>query len=86
MAINLSQEIPEVFDPTNPENMRQWMVAVKQCVEEITRKGQSLQDTIRTTAPSTADISEGEFVRATVGGLNYVYTKYNGAILRFQLT
>lgn len=84
--IKLSQEIPEVFDPTNLETMRQWMVSVKQSLDELARKAQSLQIEVRTTAPSTNDIEEGEFVRATVGGLNYIYTKKDGVILRFQIT
>ena len=86
MSISISQEIPEIFDPTNPESMRLWMVAVKQCIEEITRKAQSLQLEVRVAAPGVTELTEGEFVRATVGGLSYIYTKKDGAILRFQLS
>ena len=86
MSISLSQEIPEIFDPADPESMRQWMVAVKQCIEEITRKAQSLQLEVRVAAPAVTELTEGESVRATVGGLNYIYTKMNGTILRTQIS
>jgi len=84
--IKLSQNLPEVFDPSNPDSMRQWMVAVKQCVEELARKSQSLQMEERTTAPSANDIEEGEFVRATIAGTDYIYTKQGGTIRYWALT
>lgn len=84
--IKMSSEISEVVDVSNPESMRQWMIAVKQCVDELARKALSSQQETRTTAPSVNDLEEGEQVRATVGGLNYIYTKMNGVILRTQIS
>ena len=84
--IKMSSEISEVVDVNNPESMRQWMIAVKQCIDELARKALSSQQETRTTAPGISDLEEGEQVRATVGGLNYIYTKMNGVILRTQIS
>lgn len=84
--IKMSSEISEVVDVLNPESMRQWMIAVKQCIEELARKAMSSQQEVRTTAPQISELEEGEQVRATVGGLNYIYTKMNGVILRTQIS
>ena len=86
MSVKMGQEIPEVFDISNPDSMRQWMIAVKQCIDELSRKAVSSQMEERTTAPGVNDIEEGEQIRATVGGLNYIYTKKGGVILRWQIT
>ena len=75
-----------MFDVSNPDAMRNWMIAVKQCIDELARKAVSSQQEVRATAPGVNDIEEGEQVRATVGGLNYIYTKMNGVILRTQIS
>jgi len=81
MSIKLSQEIPEIIpDGSNPQAMTSFLVAIKQSMDEIARKAQSLQMEVRTTVPGVNDLEEGEFVRAEVGGLLYTYTKINGVI------
>lgn len=76
--IKLSQEIPEIFDVSNPDALRQWMIAVKQCIDELARKAQSLQEELRTSAPNTNDLTEAEMVRRS--DLYYIYTKINGTL------
>jgi len=75
--IKMSVEIPEIWDVSNPDSVRQWMVAVKQYCEELARKAQSLQMELRSGAPTIDDVEEGEFVRATN---NNIYTKLNNVI------
>ena len=85
--IKLSQLIPEMIpDGSNAQAMTDFLVAIKQCVDELARKALSSQQETRTTAPGINDLEEGEQVRATVGGLNYIYTKMNGVILRTQIS
>lgn len=84
--IKMSQEIQEVVDTSNPDAIRQWMIAVKQCIDELSRKALSSQQEIRASAPSASELEENEVVRATVGGLNYIYIKMNGTVLRTQIT
>ena len=85
MSIPLSQQIPEVWD-IQDEKLRDIVIQLKLCIEEIARKGQATQSEVRTSAPSASEIDENEFVRATVGGLNYIYTKKEGTVLRWQIT
>lgn len=85
--MKLSNAIPEYIPSVdNQQAITEYLTQVKLVVEEIASKAISLQSEIRTSAPGVNDIEEGEFVRATVGGLSYIYTKKGGQILRFQLT
>ena len=78
--------LPVDVSVENPLELHDFLMTLKQYVEDIARKAQQTQMEIRTAAPSTNDIDENEFVRATVGGLHYVYTKKGGTIYRWQLT
>lgn len=84
--IKLANSIPELTDPSDPSQLQNFCTAVKLAIDELAQKASSSQMEIRTTAPTTNDIEEGEMVRATVGGLNYIYTKKDGTILRWQIT
>ena len=73
----MSVEIPEVFSVEDPEQLRQFCVAVKMFCDELARKAQSLQLELRSDAPIAGDIDEGELVRATN---NNIYTKIGGLV------
>jgi len=84
--LKMSTQLP--LPPTIPDNqeLADYLTALKQYCEELARKAQNLQMEIRTAAPGVDDLDEGGFVRATVGGLNYIYTKKGGTVLRWQIT
>ena len=88
MSIKLSQQPPDpnTVNWSDPDSVKNYLIQVGLCIDELSRKAQSLQMEERTSAPDTNSIEEGEFVRATVGGLNYIYTKKGGTILRWQIT
>lgn len=86
MSVKMSQEIPEIFDISNQESLRQWMIAVKQCIEELARKAQDRQMEIRSTVPTTNDIEEGTFVAYVNGATIRIYTKQSGTINYWTLS
>lgn len=81
--IKMSSELSEVVDVNNPESMRQWMIAVKQCIDELARKAQSLQMEERTIVPTANDLEVQEFVPALIAGLRYIYTKSADGTIHF---
>ena len=86
MSIKLDLDIPVDVDVTSPQQLHDFLITMKQVIEDIANKAQQMQFEIRTTAPSTDDLDEGSFVRAAVGGNNWIYTKKDGVILRWQIT
>ena len=83
---SISLPIITLGDITDPDRLLMLLTAFKEYCEELARKGQTIQDEVRTTAPTTDDLTEGEQVRATVGGNHYIYTKKDGTIYRWQIT
>ena len=86
MAILLDRNIPINVDVNNPQALHDFLINMKLVIEEIASKTQKTQTEIRTSAPSTDDLTENEFVRATVGGNHYIYTMKGGTIFRWQIT
>ena len=86
MPIKPSTQIPFDVNVDNKMELHAFLIALKQYTEEIARKASSSQIEVRNDAPSANDLEEGEQVRATVGGLNYIYTKKDGVILRWQIS
>ena len=81
--IKLSQTIPDTPPPTDDPKMTEYLVAIKQCVDELARKAKSIQTEVRTTAvPSvvTDFETEGEEVRTDIAGVRRAYQLLNGSI------
>lgn len=87
MSIKTSITIPMISlsDVTDPDRLLMLLTAFKEFCEELARKAQTIQEEIRTSAPTVNDLTEGEQVRATVGGSHYIYTKKGGIIYRWAL-
>ena len=77
--IKLSQLPPDpnIIDWSNPQSIKDWIIQAHLCIDELSRKAQSLQVELRSGAPIADDIEEGEFVRATN---NNIYTKISGTV------
>ena len=84
--IKSSIEIPFDVDVKNPEQLHDFLVTMKQYVEELSTKAQVMQEEVRTTAPTADEIEEGEFVRVTVGANHHIYTKKGGVVKNWQLS
>ena len=80
MPVKMSQEVPEIFDITNPDSLRSWMIAVKQCIDELARKAKSQQIEVRSDSPDTNSVEEGEDVRYVSGATIRTYSKISGAV------
>ena len=76
-SIAIPEQIP---DGKNPEEFIDFLIAVKLVVEELATKAQSRQMEIRSDAPSTNDLEEGEFVAYVGGATIRTYTKINGTV------
>ncbi len=86
--IKTSIEIP-VFskeDLQDADKLFSILTTFKQYCEELARLAQSIQMEVRTTVPSASEMEEGEQVRVTSGGNNYIYTKKDGVVRYWQLT
>ena len=80
MSIKMSQEIQEYVDITNQDALKQWMVAVKQCIDELSRKAKSMQETTRSSIPTANDLEEKEDVDYVSGATIRRYTKIDGTV------
>ena len=76
-SIAIPEQIP---DGKNPEELIDFLIAVKLVVEELATKAQSRQMEIRSDVPSTNDLEEGEFVTYVSGATIRTYTKINGTV------
>ena len=80
MPIIPASTIPISVDVNDPQNLESFLIAMKQYVEDMALKGKQMQEEVRTTAPSTDDLIEGEDVRYNQGGVRRTYTMIDGEI------
>ena len=80
MAIKMSTEIQEYFDIKDETQLKNVLIAIKQCIDELSRKAQSRQMENRTSFPTASDLEENESVSVVSGGLSYISTKINGVV------
>lgn len=78
--LRLNNTIPFDVDVSNPDSLKEFLIALKLYCEEIADKAKQMQLEIRTTAPSTNDCEEGEDIRYDAGGVRRTYTKISGSI------
>ena len=79
--IKLSQLIPEMIpDGSNAQAMTDFLVAIKQCVDELARKAKSIQEATRYSIPVANDLEEKEDVDYVAGATIRRYTKIDGTI------
>lgn len=77
--LKLDTQLPIVPDIENQE-LKDYLIAVKQYCEEIARKASSQQVEVRSTIPGIDDLQEGESVRYVSGATVRTYTKINGVV------
>ena len=81
--IKTSTFIPSnIPDGSNPQELQDFLNALKMVVEEITRKAKSIQTEVRSAVPTTTDQFEveGEDVRYVSGATYRTYSLINGVI------
>ena len=82
--IKLSQFLPDVnaVNWNDPESIKEWAIQVSLSIEELARKGKSIQTEIMSSAPTavTQFETEGEDIRVDTGVARSTYTLLNGSI------
>lgn len=83
--IKLSTTVPEIVpDLENKQAIMEFLTAVKLAIEELSRKGKSIQTEVIGSAPTsvTQFEVEGEDIRCSAD--NKTYTLFNGSIKSHQ--
>lgn len=85
--IKLSIDAMEIFDPSNPDSIRQYMIATNQRIDEIARKAQSTQDNVKSTAPAANDFeSDFQTIPYDDGTNRRIYYLFKGTPRYIALT
>lgn len=82
--IPLPSDLTENLDVSDPEQLRNFLIAVKQNLEELSRKASPIQADVRDTAPT--ELGEGEQMFYDDGVNRRIYTKIGGTIRYLTLT
>ena len=78
--IKTSINIPIDLNVENTQELHDFLIAIKQYVEDLARKAKSMQMEVRTAAPGVNDLTEGEDVRYNTGGVRRTYTLIDGEV------
>lgn len=78
--LKLSQTIPEVIDLKDEQSLRDFLTAVKLCVEEIARKAKSRQTEVIAAAPTAVTQFDVEGDEVYCSADNKIYSLLNGAV------
>ena len=82
MSVKLSQLPPDpnTIDWNNPQSIKDWILQAHLCIDELSRKAKSQQIEVRSDAPDTNSVEEGEDVRYVSGATIRTYTKISGTV------
>ena len=78
--------IPIDVDVNNPDDLKSFLIAMKQSIESIALKGQQTQEQVRSDAPDATEIQEGELVPSLETGTYKLYRMIEGAIKSVTMT
>lgn len=78
--LKINWQIPSDVDINDPIAVHNFLMDIKMVLEEIILKAQQTQMEVRSGAPSSSDIEEGEAIPSVEGATYKIYRKINGNV------
>lgn len=80
MSILTDLNIPTDVNVNDSQELHDFLITMKQVIEDVINKAKQMQMEVRTSVPGTDDLTEGEDIRYNTGGVRRTYTMIDGEI------